>query len=196
MLGNSMSIVEYGRACKQLVQQAWRLGICLSENDVLVRFILSVPEKLGDELQSRINAFDGRIQFLTLDHLVAWSQEIKDGLYVPRPVKLFRGGSTSAPVGLPKCLCCGSFVNRDSCCQKSRHQSALDRYTGAKGVTALCSSVSKSVRQTASSAFRTPKSKTTEAGVVSPLTVETEFCHQMHGNEIEFLHLVPQVVIE
>ena len=147
MLGKSMSIVEYGRAYKQLVQQVWSLGISLSENGVLVRFILSVPEELGEELPSPINAFDGRIQLLTLDHHIAWPQEIQDGFYVPRPIKLFRGGSTSAPVGLPKYLYCGSHVNRDSCCQYSRHQSALDCYTGAKGVTALCSSVSKSVRQ-------------------------------------------------
>ena len=135
------------------MQQVWSLGICLSENDVLVRFILSVPEELSEELQSRISTFDGRIHFLTLDHLVAWSQEIQDGVYVPRPIKLFRGVSKPTPVGLPKCLYCGSYVNRDSCCQYSRHQNALDHYTGAKGVTALCSSVSMSVKQTASSAF-------------------------------------------
>ena len=93
MLGKPMSIVECGRAYKQLVQQVWSLGTCLSKNDVLVRFILSVLEELGDELQSRINAFDGGIQFLALDHLVAWSQKIQDGVYVPRPVKLFRGVS-------------------------------------------------------------------------------------------------------
>ena len=91
MLGKSMSVVEYGRVNKQLVQQVWSLGICLSENDVLVRFILSVPEELGDELRSCISAFDGRTQFLMLDHLVAWSQEIQDGVYVPRPSKMFRG---------------------------------------------------------------------------------------------------------
>ena len=76
MLGKPMSIVECGRAYKQLVQQVWSLGTCLSNNDVLVRFILSVPEELGEELQSRFNAFDGRIHFLTLDHLIAWSQDI------------------------------------------------------------------------------------------------------------------------
>ena len=122
-LGQSMSVVEYGRVYKQLVQQVWSLGICLSENDVLVRFILSVPEAIGEELQSRISAFDGRTQFLTLDHLVAWSQEIQDGVYVPKPNKMFRGGCTPASVCLPKCLNCGSHVNRGTCCQFSRHQS-------------------------------------------------------------------------
>ena len=53
MLGKLMAIVEYGRAYKQLVQQVWSLGTCLSNNDVLVRFILSLPEELGEELQSR-----------------------------------------------------------------------------------------------------------------------------------------------
>ena len=49
MLGKSVSVVEYGRAYKQIVQQVWSRGTCLSENDVLVRFILSVPEELGEE---------------------------------------------------------------------------------------------------------------------------------------------------
>ena len=90
MLGKSMSVVEYGRIYKNLVQQVWSLGICLSENDVLARFILSVPEELGEELQSCISAFDGRTDFLTLNHLVAWSQEIQEGVYVPS-CKPFRG---------------------------------------------------------------------------------------------------------
>ena len=74
MLGKSMSVVEYGRMYKHLVHQVWSLGVCLSENDVLARFILSIPEELGEELQSRISAFDGRTEILTMDHLVAWSQ--------------------------------------------------------------------------------------------------------------------------
>ena len=178
MLGKSVSVVEYGRAYKQIVQQVWSRGTCLSENDVLVRFILSVPGKLGKELQSRISAFDGRTQFLTLDHLVAWSQEIQDGVYVPRPNKLFRGGCAPASVGLPKCLYCGSHVNRDSCCK-----SALDRFTGAKGVTAMCRCVSKSVRQTVSFAFRVPRSIATEAAIVSPLIVAS--MQQKRGSEVK-----------
>ena len=79
---------------------------------------------------------------------------------------------------------CGSLVNRDSCCQFSRHQNALDRHTGAKGVTTLCSSVSKSVRQTASSAFRVPKykSQATEVAIVIPLTVAS--MQQKRGSEV------------
>ena len=80
MLGKSISVVEYGRIYKHLVQQVWSLGICLSENDVLARFILSVPQELGEELQSWISAFDGRTEFLTLDHPVGWSQEIQEGI--------------------------------------------------------------------------------------------------------------------
>ena len=132
MLGKSVSIAEYGRAYKQLVQQVWSLGICLSDNDVLVRFILLVPEELSEELQSRISACHGRNQFLTLDHLIAWSQEIQDDFFVPRPTKLL-----DLPLCLHKCIYCGSLVNRDSRRQYSRHQNALERYAGAKGVTAL-----------------------------------------------------------
>ena len=169
-------------------------GICLSENDVLVRFILSVPEELGDELQSRISEFDGRTQFLTLDHLVAWSQEIQDGLYVPRPSNMFRGGCTPASVCLPKCLYCGSLVNRDSCCQFSRHQNALDSYTGAKGVITLCSSVSKSVRQTTSSAFQVPRSEATETAVKNPLTAAS--MQQKRGLKVKPVPLVQEEVTE
>ena len=104
MLGKSMSVVEYGRIYKQLVQQVWSLGICLSENDALACFILSVPEELGEELQSRISAFDDRTQFLMLDHLLARSQEIQGRVNVPRTNKLFRGGCTPASLGLPECL--------------------------------------------------------------------------------------------
>ena len=57
--------------------------------NVLVRFILSVPEELSDELQSCIRGFDDRYQFLTLDHLIHWLQEIQDEVYVPRLTKLF-----------------------------------------------------------------------------------------------------------
>ena len=172
MLGKSVSIVEYGRIYKHLVQQVWSLRICLSENDVSAHFILSVPEELGEEFQSRISAFDGRTEFLTLDHLVGWSQEIQDGVYIPRPSKPFRGGCLPASASLPKCLYCGSHVNRVSCCQYSRHQNALDRYTGAIGVTSLCNVVSKSVKeQTMSSAVTRQRSRVTEALVRGPLIV-------------------------
>ena len=76
-------------------------------------------------------------------------------------------------MGVPNCVNCGSMVNRDSCCVHSRHQNALDSHTGAKGVSALCNSVVKSVRQTASSAIRFSKSRSQsqQAAVLSPLTV-------------------------
>ena len=46
----------------------------------------------------------------------------------------------------------------------------------------LCAAVLVSVRQTASSAFRVPKSRTTEAGVISPLTLAS--MQQKRGSKI------------
>ena len=71
---------------------------------------------------------------------------------------------------------------------------ALDRYTGAKGVTALCSSVSRSVRQTTTSAFTVPRSKATEAVVESPLTVAP--MQQKRGSKVEPAPQVDEEVAE
>ena len=99
-LGKSMSVVYLAEYTSSLYSKFGVLA-SVSENDVLVRFILSVPEELGEELQSRISAFDGRTQFLTMDHLVAWSQEIQDGVYVLRLSKQFRGDCSRPSACLP-----------------------------------------------------------------------------------------------
>ena len=83
----------------------------MPENDVLVRFILSVPEELGKKLRSCISGFVGQCQFVTLDYLIAWSQEMLEEVHVPTPTKLSKGVPTFACVGVSFCVYCGSMVN-------------------------------------------------------------------------------------
>ena len=51
------------------VQEARELGICLSDNDVLVKYSFFLHEELGEEPQSRVDEYAGMSRLVTLSHL-------------------------------------------------------------------------------------------------------------------------------